>query len=345
MGKKSVLFFSSVKTRKMFSIQSYYRNDIMILKELGYDVHLSKSCWDFICFWRYSVAFIYFYRYGLFAAAIAKLLGKRVYFTGGIDYLEPAFATPRQRSVQAVLFRLCNLLSDTSILVSSSDCRNVAALYGGRLPRNCKLCYHVIDIGRFLFTPDVAKKPNQFLLVAWMQNIDNVFRKGIDKAIMVFKAIHGAHPESRFILAGPSGVGSSYVTKLISRLGLDDCITYLGPIPEDMKVRLMKESRFYFMLSTYEGFGIAAIEALAAGCCLIHSGRGGLVDAAGPHGVKVPIDDMKTAIATCLSLYESPADYDKMRAGMDFVAQRFGYKSRLAAFKEIIRPAGNQKSC
>ena len=166
MGKKSVLFFSSVKTRKMFSIQSYYRNDIMILKELGYDVHLSKSCWDFICFWRYSVAFIYFYRYGLFAAAIAKLLGKRVYFTGGIDYLEPAFATPRQRSLQAVLFRLCNILSDTSILVSSSDCRNVAALYGGRLPRNCKLCYHVIDIGRFLYTPDVAKKPNQFLLVA-----------------------------------------------------------------------------------------------------------------------------------------------------------------------------------
>ena len=72
MGKKSVLFFSSVKTKKMFSIQSYYRNDIMILKELGYDVHLSKSCWDFLCFWRYSVAFIYFYRYGLIAAAIAK---------------------------------------------------------------------------------------------------------------------------------------------------------------------------------------------------------------------------------------------------------------------------------
>ena len=93
-NKKTVLFYSSVKTKKMFSIQSYYRNDIMILRDLGYRVRLSKSCWDFVRFWRYSIAFVYFYRYGFFAALWAKLLGKKAYFTGGIDYLEPSFATP-----------------------------------------------------------------------------------------------------------------------------------------------------------------------------------------------------------------------------------------------------------
>ena len=40
-NKKTVLFYSSVKTKKMFSIQSYYRNDIMILRDLGYRVRLS----------------------------------------------------------------------------------------------------------------------------------------------------------------------------------------------------------------------------------------------------------------------------------------------------------------
>ena len=105
-NKKTVLFYSSVKTKKMFSIQSYYRNDIMILRDLGYRVRLSKSCWDFVRFWRYSIAFVYFYRYGFFAALWAKLLGKKAYFTGGIDYLEPSFATPFQRYVQA-LFLSC----------------------------------------------------------------------------------------------------------------------------------------------------------------------------------------------------------------------------------------------
>ena len=128
-NKKTVLFYSSVKTKKMFSIQSYYRNDIMILRDLGYRVRLSKSCWDFVRFWRYSIAFVYFYRYGIIAALWAKLLGKKANITGGIDNLEPSFATPFQRYVQALFFKLCNLLSDRSFIVSSMDCRNVAQLY------------------------------------------------------------------------------------------------------------------------------------------------------------------------------------------------------------------------
>lgn len=46
---KTVFFYSSVQTKKMFSIQSYYRNDILILKDLGYKVALSKKSFDFYC--------------------------------------------------------------------------------------------------------------------------------------------------------------------------------------------------------------------------------------------------------------------------------------------------------
>lgn len=335
-NKKTVLFYSSVRTKKMFSIQSYYRNDIKILKDLGYNVRLSKSCWDFVCFWRYSIAFIYFYRYGFFAALWARLFGKRVYFTGGIDYLEPTFATPQQRRLQAIFFKLCNLLSNRSFLVSSMDCHNVANLYGGKLPQNCTLCYHVVDFSRFRYRKDIEKRSNQFLLVAWMQNLDNVFRKGIDKAIMVFKEIHERYPESRFILAGSPGEGSQYVLDLVARLGLESCVSYLGAISEEHKVRLMLESKFYFMLSTYEGFGIAAIEALTAGCCLVHSGNGGLKDAAGDMGVKVNIDDLDSVCRICLDLYEKPIDYKRIEAGIHFVEERFCYQTRLNLMKNYL---------
>ena len=336
-NKKTVLFYSSVKTKKMFSIQSYYRNDIMILKDLGYTVLLSKSCWDFLCFWRYSVAFIYFYRYGFFAALWAKLFRKKVFFTGGIDYLEPSLASRKQQLFQAVFFRLCNILSDRSFIVSSMDCRNVSRLYGGKLPSNCTLCYHVVDFKRFQYTGEIPKKENQFLVVAWMQNIDNVFRKGIDKAVMVFKEIHNHHPESRFILAGSPGKGSQYMLDLVARLGLDDgAVSYLGAIPEEDKVRLMLESKFYFMLSVYEGFGIAAIEALAAGCCLIHSGNGGLKDAAGDMGVKVDIGDLASVTQICLNLYEQPIDKERMAEGIRFVEERFCYTTRLNTMKAYL---------
>ena len=91
------------------------------------------------------------------------------------------------------------------------DCRNVAQLYGGKMPSNCTLCYHVVDFERFLYMGDTPKKEEQYLLVAWMQNIDNVFRKGIDKAVMVFKEIHERHPQARFVLAGSPGEGSRYI--------------------------------------------------------------------------------------------------------------------------------------
>ena len=335
-NKKIVLFYSSVKTKKMFSIQSYYRNDIKILKDLGYTVRLSRSSWNFICFWRYSVAYIYFYRYGFFAALWAKIFRKRVFFTGGIDYLEPSFASRRQRYIQAIFFKLCNWLSDRSFIVSSMDCQNVAGLYGGKLPVNCTLSFHVVDFERFLYKGDI-KRENQFLLVAWMQNLDNVFRKGIDKALVVFKNVHDKHPESRLILAGSPGEGSRYIMNMISQLGLDDgSVSYLGAISEECKVKLMLESKFYFMLSAYEGFGIAAIEALTAGCCLIHSGRGGLNDAAGRMGIKVNIDDLNEVSRVCLDLYEQPINKSRIAEGISFVKERFCYETRLNLMKKYI---------
>ena len=95
----------------------------------------------------------------------------------------------------------------------------------------------------------------------------------------------------------------------------------------------MLESKFYFMLSTYEGFGIAAIEALTAGCCLIHSGRGGLKDAAGEMGVQVDIEDLESLTQTCLELYDRPLDKDEIEKGIRFVKEHFCYKTRLDTIK------------
>jgi glycosyltransferase involved in cell wall biosynthesis len=50
---------------------------------------------------------------------------------------------------------------------------------------------------------------------------------------------------------------------------------------------LLKRSKYYFQLSEYEGFGIGALEALASGNIVFHSGVGGLKEGMGPHGMLV----------------------------------------------------------
>ena len=74
---KKVLFYSSVNDKKLFNTQYFYKTDIMLLKKLGYHVKTSNKISDFIYFWKYDIAFIYFYKYGFFAALIARLFLKK----------------------------------------------------------------------------------------------------------------------------------------------------------------------------------------------------------------------------------------------------------------------------
>ena len=98
MNPKHILFYSSVKTKKQFSYQEYYRTDIRILRDLGFTVHLSNRGMDFLYFWKYDIAFIYFYRYGVIPSFFARIFGKKIYFTGGIDFLDQSFINKKGSS-------------------------------------------------------------------------------------------------------------------------------------------------------------------------------------------------------------------------------------------------------
>ena len=331
-----VFFYSSVRTKKMFSIQSYYRNDICILRDLGSNVHLSNSIWAFLCFWKYDIAFLYFYRYSFFAALFAKLFRKKVYYTGGIDYLEKTFATVKQRLLQIIFFKLCNFLSDRNIIVSSTDWENVREIYCGKIPNKCSLSFHSIDYSKFEYTENFSSKKKIISTIAWMVNLDNVFRKGVDKSILVFSDFIKVFPEYRLVIAGPAGIGSEYILKMIKQFGLENVVIYKGAISEDEKIELLKDSRCYLQLSKYEGFGIAAIEALAAGNQVIHSGNGGLKDALGVYGYKVDIENKEQVLNTLLNICEHDIDVEFTKKGIKYVADNFSYNKRLSDFRKII---------
>lgn len=93
--KKRILFYSSVGSLELFKTQKFYQIDIALLGDLGYDVSLSNRILDSLLFWKYDILFSYFYRYSFFAALFAKCLGKKTYFTGGIDSLDADYVSTR----------------------------------------------------------------------------------------------------------------------------------------------------------------------------------------------------------------------------------------------------------
>ena len=106
----------------------------------------------------------------------------------------------------------------------------------------------------------------------------NVKRKGVDRALRIFAELKKipAFSDYRFIIMGRKGEGTAFVQSIIDKYGLNDSVELTGEVSEERKISFLKHSEYYFQLSLYEGFGLAALEALCANNVLIHSGKGGL---------------------------------------------------------------------
>lgn len=336
--KKRILFYSSVSTLELFETQKFYKIDIDILTELNCAVKPTNKITDFLFFWKYDMAFIYFYKFGFFVSAIAKFFCKKVFFTGGIDDLDENFASASRFQIQKLFFRLCYLFSDKCILVSSSDSQNVRKIYNGVLPKKVVMSFHTIEVEKFLCN-DISQKGVDFTTIAWMGNEANVIRKGVDLSLKLFSLLlknYSEYKHSKFIIIGKKGSGTSYLEALSDELNISDRVVFTDEVDEQTKVDLLKKGRYYMQLSKYEGFGIAATEALAAQNIVINSGRGGLTDSVGKYGVLVDIDlDITKQLVELHERIQS-IDYGFLKAGEQYVVANFSYNLRKNDFKKII---------
>lgn len=83
----------------------------------------------------------------------------------------------------------------------------------------------------------------------------------------------------RLELVGSLTMDRTYVSRiksLIARLGLEDRIEMPGPLDGDKLVEKLKASHVFVLPFSYEGFGIAGLEAMAWGLPVVGSSRGAL---------------------------------------------------------------------
>lgn len=340
MNKKKVLFYSSVKNKELFFIQRYYLHDIRILEELGFSVILSNNIFDSLCFWKYNIAFLYFYRYSFFSGLIAKILGKNVYFTGGIDDLEREFASPKRYHMQRIFFKLCYLIADKCIIVSSSDLANIKKIYRNKHLRKIVLSFHAIEIENYLCPKSqLAEKNRDFISIAWMGSKYNAIRKGVDLSLELFSLLinkFSYYRTSKFIIIGKKGEGTDYLYEVCKKKNIEDRVIFLGEIEENSKIDLLKDNYIYCQLSHYEGFGIAALEALATGNIVINSGKGGLKDSINKFGILVDIQKELSSQVDRIHNEIITISPDFLKLGEQYVVENFSIDRRKKDFSKII---------
>jgi glycosyltransferase involved in cell wall biosynthesis len=102
--------------------------------------------------------------------------------------------------------------------------------------------------------------------------------KGYDIILRGFRQVLSALPDAHYVICG-KGDDRGRIEVLIAELGLQDCVTLTGFVPDEDLADLYRAADVFAMPSTGEGFGIVFLEAMACGIPVLAGNRDGSVDA------------------------------------------------------------------
>jgi len=325
----------------LFKLTGFYVEDIKVLEEAGYSVICTNKYVSYLKFWKYDIAFLYFYKKSLIPAILSRLLLKKVIFTGGIDELSDKIEINRkQLYIFRLLFKINYFLSHCCNIVSKEDFINVVKLLD-KFPKmsSSKLSYwpHSINVVDYNFANSFEKE-NIITTICWMSTISNVKRKGVDRLIYLFKKIKATHKDYSLYLIGSLGEGSDYIKGIISKEGLEGSVIFTGPLDENIKLNLLSRSKYYMQLSTYEGFGLAVIEAMMLKNYIFHTGNGGLKDTIADCGYLIKdFNEYSDSLIFFDELEnEQYKDSRQLEKNKQFVIDNFSRSSRAKYFNNII---------
>jgi glycosyltransferase involved in cell wall biosynthesis len=128
--------------------------------------------------------------------------------------------------------------------------------------------------------------------------------------VRIIGRVIGTHPDVRGVICGGEG-DVAYVGKvraLRSELGLDEAVTITGFVSDQLKDDIVAGADLVVHLAKRESFGLAVVEAMAAGKAVIAA------DARGPRsliedgrtGVLVAVDDEDATVAAIERLLDDP---------------------------------------
>lgn len=174
---------------------------------------------------------------------------------------------------------------DHIVTVSSASAIDIATDFGV-LPSAINIVPNGVDTTLFRPLPGVARKPNQIIATA---SADAPL-KGLSVLLRAFHSLCEMRPDLRLVLiARPRSGGET--AALINRLGLANRIEFVSDASHEDINGLYAESSVAVVPSLYEGFGLPAVEAMAAGIPLVSSDGGALSEVVSDGGLRVPAGD------------------------------------------------------
>ncbi|MEZ0357777.1 glycosyltransferase family 4 protein [Mycobacterium sp. SA01] len=192
--------------------------------------------------------------------------------------------------------------SDSLIACSASMADEIGELFGPDLGE-IVVIRNGIDSSRWPFASRPASSgPPELLYIGRLE-----YEKGVHDAIAALPRIRRTHPGTTLTIAG-DGTQQDWLVEVARKHKVLKAVHFSGRVDHDELLRLLHRADAAVLPSHYEPFGIAALEAAAAGIPLVTSTAGGLGEAVidGETGVSFPPRDVTALAAAVRRVLDDP---------------------------------------
>lgn len=157
--------------------------------------------------------------------------------------------------------------------------------------------------------------------------------KGAFDAVAVMRAVAAERTGVHGVVVG-RGRLEAQVRAAVAGTPIEVC----GAVSDDELHEHYARATVLLMPSRYEGLGIVALEAMAAGAAVAGYDVTGLRDAAGAHGVLVPAGDTAALAAAVVSLLDDPARrVERAARAREHVVAHYSWATCAARMEEVYR--------
>ena len=281
-----IVFYTHAPAAKLQQVE-FYKQDIEAIKKLGHEVVVCTKVWQIPL--RFDAMFIWWWTHASLPVFFCRLLKRPCIVTGtfnfrfpdtfdGTDYFRRPFW---QRQLIRFAVKHCTL----NLFVSQLELQQCTAYF--KL-KNAGYMPHCVDDD--YLKGAAAERRSVLLNLAWSGR-QNLARKGLPELLKAIRLLKDRQRDVHLYLAGLEGDGRPDLLRMIQELDLTNEVHYLGGLTREEKIRMLRESEIYVHPSHYEGFGLAILESMGCGGCVIVRDVGAVREVVGDCGIYISSSD------------------------------------------------------
>jgi len=203
------------------------------------------------------------------------------------------------------------------------------------IKKEIEVIYNFVDLSRFKRKPiDPFRKviaPNNERIVVHASNFRKI--KRVFDVVKIFAEINRQIPSKLlFVGDGPDRFDAENLSR---ELGIIEDIRFIGK--QEQIEEILAVSDLFILPSEYESFGLAALEAMAAGVPLISSDAGGLpeININGKTGFMSPVGDVASMSRQAITILENDDVLKTFKANAYEQAKKFDINNIVPIYERL----------